>query len=234
MNNNGTPATATSLRGYSYAVEIGGRITRIEPLYSDMLDISRLIPARENRPVRIAIVKSDAVPDMSKNDLSRFADNILSNTVTLLVRGTRMARTEIIVNNETEIITATGTDAYDFRTTHGTWQRFTSGTSISGFVMGGTLEFRKAATAANAAGPVMRVRVNNRPNSPAVARISVNNGVFRGVTDKMQYSIDGGANWTDAIRNQPSTIAEKGATVQFRIKATNKTMKSLPVKYIMP
>jgi hypothetical protein len=227
------PVNPADLRGYSVAVEVGGRVTRIEPLYSDTIDISRLIPARAGRDVKIALVHSGIAPNAAQRDLSMYASAaLLSNTVTLLVRGTRLGRTDVTVNYITEMVTGTG--AFDFRTDFGEWQRVTlsatSGIDISGFVMSGSIEIRRAATAQNAAGPPMRLRINGRPRQPDASRISIRDGVLQGVTDRMEFSTNGGSTWQNVPRSMPTSGLSTG-TILFRVKATERTMKSFPAAF---
>jgi len=217
---------------YSYVVEIGGKLSRVEQLYSDTLNISAIIPQKSGRDVKVVIIKADAVPDVSKKDLSRFSNaDRVSNMVTLAVRSAKIAKNELTIDNINERITGSG--SYDFRTSIGTWQTIilspASSISISNFQMGGIIEIRKSGTATSAAGVIMRLKIRNRPNAPKADKISVNNGIFKGVSDKMEYSTDG-ITWTAASKNLSSTGFATG-TIHFRMKATEKAMKSFPASY---
>jgi len=91
------------------------------------------------------------------------------------------------------------------------------------------------ATSSSAAGTILKVKIANRPKSPDVTKIKIDKkGILKGVTEKMEYSTDG-ITWKGVAKN-PTAESFTSITdiVYFRIKATNKAMKSLPTTYQFP
>ena len=219
-------------RGYAVAVEIGGRVRHTEPLFGGTIDISRLIPRNANRATRLAVVNAHAVPDMTVNTLERWsASDMLSTITTLNVRGARMDRNEVTIDYANERITGTGT--YYFRASAtGAWQSITFSDTdyicISGFIMGGRLEIRRASTADAAAGQVMRLSIRGRQRAP---NVSVRGGVFRGVNNNMEFSIDNGATWTNVTT--PMSAEGRAGAILFRVRATDRAMRSFPTAFVV-
>jgi hypothetical protein len=162
---------ATDLSLHSYAVEIGGKIKLVEPLYSNTIAIpTKLIPKKPGKDVKIALINVNAVVLNDKANKKNKGFNmyneadIMSDTVTLSIRQGKMAKTEVSVDYTDKVLKGSG--AYDYKTSWGTWQRIelssTSSLSIAGFLnsrTGGVLHIRKAATATNAAGPEMKLKI---------------------------------------------------------------------------
>ena len=227
---------------YSYVVEINGQIKHIEPVYCDTLNISSLIPSKEGKSVRIAIVRSDAAPDYSRKGINIFAPvDVRSNTITLSPRFPKMNKKEIAVDYETETLKETNMSigkTYEYRAGfNGKWQSVTlngiNKVDISNFRMGGVIEIRRAAAGVNSAGPSIKLKIAPRPKTPDFNKISMANGIFKGVTNKMQFSTTPDRlKWHDIVgRNLSINVAEAagvidGGIIFFRIKATVRSMKS--------
>ena len=59
--------------------------------------------------------------------------------------------------------------------------------------------------------------------------MSVRNGVFRGVNNNMEFSTDNGATWTNVTT--PMSAEGRTGTILFRVRATNRAMRSFPTAF---